>query len=122
MKGAGLLALALAITPLGGCQSMTGDRPARLQAGDSASLANLRAGLAAALGRARVELGADDPARGAVVSVLPAPLGPMEGRSVAAPAVFDLRLRGGACHAIARADGKAHPLPGVACVPLRGGG
>lgn len=92
------------------------DGPALLGDAPGADLAPLRAGVAAALSRGQVAFGAPDPRAEPTLSVLPPRLGPFEQRSAALPAVYDLRLRGGACVLVAR-DGEVVPLPNVPCRP-----
>jgi hypothetical protein len=111
-----LACAAIGLAMMGACQTMPADGPALLSMGDRASLDALRSGLASALGRPHVTLGADDPTTASAVSVLPPPLGQYETRSLAMPTVFDLAFRDGACVAIQRDTGTVHQLPGVSCV------
>ena len=99
----------------GGCATVPPDGPARLEATDAATLAALKDALAAALGRATVELGPEDLSASGAVSVLPPPAGPYEDRSLAMPVMFDLMIRDGACVAVRRETGLTVPLPGVRC-------
>jgi hypothetical protein len=112
----GFVCVASALAMMGACQTMPADGPALLAEGDRGSLDALRSGLASALGRPQVILGAGDPTTASVVSALPPTLGQYETRSPAMPAVFDLAFRDGACVAILRGVGTVHPLPGVSCV------
>lgn len=92
--------------------------PAVLSDASAENLAALAAALGETLGRARVTLGPGDFTQSPVVSVLPPAPTPPEDRSLAAPAVFDLRIENGVCVAVSRADGAAAALPGVSCRPL----
>ncbi len=78
----------------------------------------LKTALAAALGRGKIELGADDPTTGPVVSVLPRATSALNDRDPLKPAVFDLVLQEGACVAISRSTGDRIALTGVTCRPL----
>jgi hypothetical protein len=101
--------------PGGGAYS-GGETPAVLASAED--IPALKAALAGAMGRARIELGAGDPTREPVVAVLPPPLGPNEDRSPATPALFDLVLRGGDCYAVRRDTGEETALAGVECVSI----
>jgi hypothetical protein len=107
----------LALAACAGCATPATDQAATLARADGATLAALRAGLAAAMGRAEVEIGPGDFTRVSQVPVLPPPLGPNETRSLAAPTLFTLVLRGGRCMAVRSDTGLAYPLPGVTCRP-----
>lgn len=107
--------LAAALAALAGCATSAADQRAVLVRADAASVQALSAGLASAMGRASVQLGPGDLTRMSQVAVLPPPLGPLETRSLAAPTVFTLTLRGRACVAIREDTGAAYPLPGVRC-------
>jgi hypothetical protein len=102
--------------PGGGAYAGDGETPAVLASEDD--IPALKAALAGALGRARIELGAGDPTREPVVAVLPPPLGPNEDRSPATPALFDLVLRNGGCYAVSRETGEETALAGVECVSI----
>ncbi|MBI1186754.1 MAG: hypothetical protein GC206_05390 [Alphaproteobacteria bacterium] len=106
---------------LAACQSADARRPAVLARADAETMAALEAALADAMGVARVEIGAADLTRSPVIPVLPAPPSPAEGRSPAAPTLFDLALVGDACVAVRRSSGAAVALPGVRCAPASGG-
>lgn len=97
------------------CQSTAALRPAVLESADAQSIARLKSALAGAMGVASIELGAGDPARNSTIAVLPPPAGPLEGRSTARPALFDLKMRGTACVAVSEATGEEFALPGVSC-------
>ncbi|ESQ74244.1 hypothetical protein ABAC402_14860 [Asticcacaulis sp. AC402] len=88
--------------------------PATVDLGDSDTRAAVTSALAKAVGKARIELGASD---GAVVTVLPPPLGPHETHSTAQPIRFDIVLEDGQCLAIRRDTQRAWPMPGVTCRP-----
>ena len=96
----------------------SGETPAVLVSADD--IPALKAALAGAMGRGRVELGAGDPTRESTVAVLPPPLGPNEDRSPATPALFDLVLRGGDCYAVNRYTGEATALKDMKCKVLGG--
>jgi hypothetical protein len=111
----GLLAAALAASAA--CATPAVERKATLARADEATMQALRAGLARALGRGEAVLGPGDLTQRSEVSVLPPPLGPNETRSLAAPTLFTLVLRGGRCMALRSDTGAAYPLPGVGCKP-----
>jgi hypothetical protein len=101
-----------------GCQAIAVPQLAVLRAGDNASGAAMRAVLARVVGRPNAQLGPDNGTASPRVGLLPAPLAPEEGRSLAMPEFFTLELAGNICQARA-ADGiTVHPLPGVTCVPF----
>jgi hypothetical protein len=111
--GQGLLVVA---TLLCACQSSESDMKAVLESADAASLADVRATLARAMGKASVELGPENLTRGSSISVLPPPLSSREDRSTATPTVFDLVLRDGACCLVRRETGEAFALKEARCV------
>jgi hypothetical protein len=98
-----------------GCATHAGPKPARLAQTDSTTMTAVRTALSRALGRTRIELGPENLATSTSISVLPPPLGPYDTRSLATPSVFDIRMDGGTCVLVARADGKTYPLTGVRC-------
>lgn len=111
------LTAALALLAAAACQSHgTPSGPAFLASDDADNMTALQAGLAAAMGRASVELGAGDPLSTGAVAVLPPPVTSPEDRSLAMPVMFDLEMRDGECVAVRRDSGSVHDLPGVQCV------
>ena len=92
--------------------------PARILAGDEASLTALKAALASELGRARITFGAGDPAVDGRFSVLPPPSGPLEMNNPALPETFTLLSDGKTCSARREATGEVLPLKAVKCEPL----
>lgn len=57
-------------------------------------------------------------ARQPLISVLPPPLGPLEGASPAVPEIFELVAVGAACYVRRRRDEALFALPGLSCRPL----
>lgn len=110
---AALLAAATLMPGLGACQSMPA--PAVLTKADPAAMEALKATLAKAMGRARIELGPGDPTQTSVISVLPLPLAPQEDRSLAMPTILRLEIQGSACVLIREDSGARIPLDGVEC-------
>jgi hypothetical protein len=112
-----LLSLSIALVGLGGqgCATPGPAVPARLANTEVATMTEVRATLARAVGRARIELGPEDMSTSTSISVLPPPLGPYDTRSLAVPRVFDIKIAGGACVLVARDDGQTYPLKGVRC-------
>ncbi len=105
--------LAMALTA---CQTLAGSvTPASVDLGDPVTRTAVTAALAAAVGRARIELGPVNDAETSVVSVLPPKPGPYETNSTARPASFDIQRRDGHCVAVPRDSGVAYDLPGVTC-------
>ena len=98
---------------LSACQGMP--KPAVLTDASPETMATVTGVLAAAVDRAQIELGAGDPTQDTFVSVLPPPAGPLEGNSLALPAVFDIILMGGDCYVQDRSTGTMYPLTGVEC-------
>lgn len=101
------------IAGLAACQ--TTPQPAVLLDASPETLAAVSGVLAAAIDRARIELGPEDPTRDTFVSVLPPPPGPLEGNSPALPVVFDIVLMDGDCYVQKRDSGEMYPLNGVEC-------
>ncbi len=101
---------------LGACQtkSMT---PAVLVAPDAGTLERVKAAMREATGQVRLELGPVDPASPTAIFVLPPPLGPLETRSLAVPARYEVMMQGEDCYAVDPETGTAHRLAGVACGP-----
>lgn len=106
------------LAPLAACQSEP--QLATLTDASPETIEALTKTLAAATGRARIQLGPHDVTRDPVVPVLPPPPSPMEGNSTAMPAVFDIVLMDGDCYVRARSDGSLHFLAGLTCVPAPG--
>ena len=101
----------------GACQTTqigVPETPAVLENSDSETLAQIKSVLAAAIGRANVELGPGDLTKSSTISVLPPPLASREDRSMAMPVIFDLKLSGKKCYAVQRDTGDAFSL-GVPC-------
>jgi hypothetical protein len=103
---------------LAACATSSGPTPARLTNPDAQTLARVKAVLARALSRNVVELGAVDFATSSTIPVLPPPLAPFDGRSLATPVLFDIVKDGSACRLVSRSDGKAFALDGVACTSV----
>lgn len=104
---------------LGACQSAGADMNAVLESADAASMADIRATLARAMGKASVELGPEDLTRGSSISVLPPPLSSREDRSLVTPTIFDLVLRGDACFLVRRDTGEAFALKDARCLAVQ---
>lgn len=101
------------------CASSATDAPAVLVSADDDTLLAVAAAIAEARGTARVEFGAGDPTETASLAVLPARPGPKEDRSLAAPTIYDIVLRGETCLLIEKATGTEIILPEpVSCRPL----
>jgi hypothetical protein len=107
-------------TLFGACQSAGADNRAVLESADAASMADVRATLARAMGKASVELGPEDLTRGSSISVLPPRLSSREGRSLSVPTLFDLVMRGEACYFVRRDTGEAFALKSARCVAVAG--
>jgi hypothetical protein len=100
------------------CQTLASASPAVLVSSDAATLAALKSVLAAALGRATVDLGPGDPATSSAVSVLPRAPSDLEGRSAAMPERFDIAIKDGQCVVIRRETGEAFSLGAIPCRTL----
>jgi hypothetical protein len=98
------------------CATPSGPLPARLGKTDEATMGRVRAVLAQALGRTRIEMGPENLAVSTSLSVLPLPLGPYDTRSPATPAIFDIVIEQGACKLVARDSGRAYALGDGVCV------
>jgi hypothetical protein len=103
-----------------GCQTTAEPRLARLEEATPQDMAMVRRVLSEAVGRAQIELGPMDLTRAPVVSVLPPPLGPLEGASPAMPEIFELVAVGEGCFLRRRRDGAMFALTDVRCVGLEG--
>lgn len=113
-----ILSSLTAIT-LGACQHVDeAVVPATLADDGADSIAALKTGLAAAMERAQIELGAGDLTTSSTVSVLPPPPTTHETRSPAMPTTFTLYVRGDACFAVQEGSETEVALPGVTCRPL----
>lgn len=111
--------LAIAGCTLSGTSSSPPDAeiPAVLTENSLPVMAKLKSHLASAVGRARVELGPEDPTMMTFISVLPPRPGTLETHSLAQPETFDLRLSGDACYAISRKTQDRILLDGIECKP-----
>ena len=92
-------------------------QPARMSSVDAGQMEKLIAGLAGAVGRTNIELGAGDPLGEGTVVVLPPLPTSLETHSLAMPVTFNLELRGDTCVAVRQDTGEAFELPGVDCTP-----
>jgi hypothetical protein len=108
-----LLSIAALMPGLGACQSMAA--PAVLTKADPPAMEALKATLAKAMGRSRIDLGPGDPTQTSVISVLPLPLAPQEDRSLAKPTIFHLEIEGANCVLVRQDTGARIPLDGVEC-------
>ncbi len=120
MSGAAIrgVVFGLVLASAGACQSSSQTAmPAVLSSGDAETLAQVKAVLSDALGRARINFGAGDPTQQPQISVLPPPITPPEQRSLARPEIFDLVLIGELCYAVRRTTGDRFVLEGVSCQP-----
>ncbi len=109
------IALGVLIVSLAACQTSSEPRLARLETATPESRAALTRVLAQAVGRAEVQLGPLDLTRQPVISVLPPPLGPLEGASTALPEIFELVMIDRDCYVRRRRDGALFALPGLSC-------
>jgi hypothetical protein len=113
-----MIQLCLFVASLSACQTSRQPRLATLEDGTPQNTATLTRVLAQAVGRAEVQLGPVDLARQPLISVLPPPLGPLEGASPAVPEIFELVAVGAACYVRRRRDEALFALPGLSCRPL----
>ncbi|MEL7486404.1 MAG: hypothetical protein AAGJ87_04195 [Pseudomonadota bacterium] len=104
-----LISAACASTPETERAVLVDDQPSTIIA--------LKSSIAAAMGVARVELGAGDPTREPFVIVLPPRLGPEETRSTVTPNVFDIVRVNDACMLVDRKTGRRFPLD-APCRPI----
>lgn len=100
------------------CQLNATAAPAVLSDGSADTMNALKSHLAAAMGVARITLGAGDPTAQSHVSVLPPRLGEHETRSPAAPTQFNLLMIGDVCYAQREDTGEKTKLTGVPCRTL----
>ncbi|MFN3212218.1 MAG: hypothetical protein ACE37M_03875 [Henriciella sp.] len=110
--------LSLSILSLGACQHAQTAVPAALTDAQPETMAALKSGLAAAMGRASIELGADRGQESSTVSVLPQKLSEYETRSPEKPIIFNLFVKDGICFAVQDGSESEIPLPDVSCQPL----
>jgi hypothetical protein len=103
---------------LSACQTLAEGVPSKLDRPDPKTLNALQVTLAKAMGRKPVLLGPDDLDSSTSLTVLPAPLGPYETRSLATPTVFDIISQDGKCYLKRRDTQKIYVLKGVKCRPL----
>ena len=110
--------LGLSILSLGACQHAQTAVPATLTDAQPETMAALKSGLAAAMGRTTIELGADTGQQSSTVSVLPQTLSEYETRSPERPTIFNLFIKDGICIAVQDGSDSEVPLPDVSCQPL----
>lgn len=104
----------LAALLAGACQT-AGAAPAVLTHADPGTMSHLKATLATAMGRPKIELGPGDPTQSPVLSVLPPSPGPLEDRTLAKPTIFRLEIEGGTCVLVREDTGARIPLTGIDC-------
>lgn len=108
----------IAALAVSACQHNPGSVPAVLADDSAETLSALKAGLATALNRAHIELGAGDPTSVSRVSVLPPRPTNLETRSPAMPEMFDLFIHNGRCYAVRDGTETEITLPDVPCRAL----
>ena len=108
----------IAAFAISACQHNQGAVPAVLADDSTESLSALKAGLATALNRAHIELGAGDPTTVSSVSVLPPRPTDLETRSPAMPDLFNLFIQNGRCYAVRDGSEAELALPDVPCRAL----
>jgi len=113
-----LLLPLMAVLAASACQHSQGAVPAILADDSAETLDALKAGLATAMNRAQIELGAGDPTVVPSVSVLPPRPTEFETRSPALPEIFNLFIQDGRCYAVRDGSETEIPLPDVTCHPL----
>ena len=106
-----------AVAALGSCQATAVPQPAVLERADDAALAELKAVIATAMGKARIEFGAMDLENSPEIPVLPPRPDQLEGQSPAMPTYFDLVIDNGECAVIDRSTGQAFPAESLLCTP-----
>lgn len=101
-----------------GCQTtgVAPNKPAVLSSSSSENMNQLKAGLAAAMNKNTVFLGAGDPTQKPSVAVLPSRS--TIGRDMAIPTMFDLMTDGKDCYAVKRGTDEMFKLEGVDCRAL----
>ena len=110
--------LGLTILSLGACQHAQTAVPATLSDAQPETMEALKSGLATAMGRSNIELGADKGQQSSTVSVLPQTLSEFETRSPERPTIFNLFVKDGFCFAMRDGTDAEVPLPDVPCQPL----
>lgn len=100
------------------CQHNQGPVPAILADDSPETLAALKAGLAIAMDRASIELGAGDPTAMPSVAVLPPRPTNLETSSPAMPVIFNLFIQDGRCFAVRDGSETETTLPNVTCRPM----
>lgn len=108
----------LLLVSLSACQTPTAMKMATLQTTDAENIAALKSALAAAMGKARVEIMEVDLTTATTVSVLPPKPGPFETHSLATPTLFDLISDGDTCLIVQRDTVAQFAAPGLKCRPL----
>lgn len=112
-----LTAVATAI--VAGCQTTPSvQSPAVLSSASPDNMAKLKDGLAKAMNKNSITLGANDPTVTATVAVLPPRTGDL-GHSTVLPTLFDLVTDGQDCYAKKRGNEDLVLLPGVDCEALQ---
>ena len=110
------VSLFLGLVLTAACQSASpAATPASLADASVETIDRLRKQIADALGRDHVTFGQADLTQSSTVTVVPAPLGPMETHSTAMPIRFDLILDGEICYAVQRDTGDKTALSDVPC-------
>jgi hypothetical protein len=110
-----LLAAMGALGLVSACQTTGAPQPATLQEATPEAMATLKSVLAEAMGRTRIDFGPGDLTRQSVVTVLPLPISPHEGNSMAMPTQFDLLVDGGRCFLRRQGGDVLLELRGVPC-------
>jgi hypothetical protein len=116
--GARTLILAAGTLAAAACQTASQPVAAHLDPATPEAMTAVRSVLAEAMGRTRIELGAGDPGRESVIAVLPLPIDPHEGNSLAKPTLFDILIQDGACFLRKQGEEKLYSLPSVTCRAL----
>lgn len=111
------LTAGLAALMLGACQHHASVTPAVLADNTPETLQALKDGLASAMGRAQIVLGAGDPTTSSRITVLPRPLTDLETNSPATPILFQLFKKGDGCFAVREGTEDLITLDGVTCIP-----
>ncbi|MEM9738663.1 MAG: hypothetical protein AAF829_02260 [Pseudomonadota bacterium] len=101
-----------------GCQTVTDEAVPAVLADDAPeTMDRLKAGLAEAVGRANIELGAGDPTQTSTITILPPAPSPLETASVAMPTPFRLMMRGDTCMAVHGETGEEFAMD-LPCTPV----
>ena len=103
-----------------GCQTtkhgaLSSPQRAVLQEADEASIAAIKTVISKSMNRAEVQFGPGDLTRSSVISVLPPPLAPIEGRSTVRPTLFTLMMLGGDCLLRRDDSDELLPVPDIDC-------